>query len=125
MYTFSVVESARAICKKEQSQVSLYEQSLLIYKEIGDKSGEGTTLNNISGIYNARGDYETALNFLNQSLAIRQEIGNKSGEGATLNNISQNLFRKINKLLGVFPAVIIIGACQTALCERDSSVYAG
>ena len=66
-----------------------YEQSLAIQQEIGDKSGEGTTLNNISQIYDARDDYDTALKYLKQSLAIRQEIGDKSGEGTTLNNISQ------------------------------------
>ena len=56
-------------------------------QEIGDKSGEGTTLNNISQIYYARGDYETALGYLEQSLAIMQEIGDKSGEAVTLFNI--------------------------------------
>jgi tetratricopeptide (TPR) repeat protein len=63
------------------------QQSLAISQEIGDKSGEGTTLNNISQIFRARGDYDTALKYLQQSLAIRQEIGDKSGEGTTLNNI--------------------------------------
>ncbi|MBX3059228.1 MAG: tetratricopeptide repeat protein [Anaerolineae bacterium] len=65
------------------------EQSLHISQEIGDKSGMGTTLNNISGLYWARGDYDTALRYLEQSLQISQEIGDKSGMGATLNNISQ------------------------------------
>ncbi|MFQ5589286.1 MAG: CHAT domain-containing protein, partial [Nitrospiria bacterium] len=47
-----------------------YHASLEKYREIGDKSGEGTTLNNISQIFKARGDYETALQFLEQSLTI-------------------------------------------------------
>ncbi|MCP4117626.1 MAG: tetratricopeptide repeat protein [Desulfobacteraceae bacterium] len=64
-------------------------KSLAITQEIGDKSGEGTTLNNISQIYDARGDYDTALEYLKKSLAITQEVGDKSGEGTTLNNISQ------------------------------------
>jgi len=64
-------------------------RSLAIRQEIGDKSGEGTTLNNISALYHARGDYDTALDYLKRSLAIQQEIGDKSGEGTTLNNISQ------------------------------------
>jgi tetratricopeptide (TPR) repeat protein len=63
-------------------------RSLAIRQEIGDKSGEGTTLNNISQIFKARGDYDTALDYLKRSLAIQQEIGDKSGEGTTLNNIS-------------------------------------
>ncbi|MEP4888680.1 MAG: tetratricopeptide repeat protein [Aliiglaciecola sp.] len=68
--------------------LTYFKQSLAIRQEIGDKSGEGTTLNNISQIYDARGDYETALTYLKQSLAIVQEIGDKSGEGTTLNNIA-------------------------------------
>ncbi|WP_353572127.1 tetratricopeptide repeat protein [Candidatus Albibeggiatoa sp. nov. BB20] len=66
-----------------------YEQSLLIQQEIGDRSGEGRTLNNISQIYSARGEYETALGYLKQSLKIFREAGNRSEEGTTLNNISQ------------------------------------
>ncbi len=60
----------------------LYEQSLSISQEIGDRVEEGTTLNNISQIYKARGDYDTALKYLEQSLSISQEIGNRAGEGA-------------------------------------------
>ena len=50
-------------------------------------SGEGTTLNDISQIYDARGDYDTALSYLQQSLAIRQEIGDVAGLCATLFNM--------------------------------------
>ncbi len=46
-------------------------------------------MNNISQIHKVRGDYETALSYLESSLKIRQEIGDRKGEGATLNNISQ------------------------------------
>ncbi len=56
-------------------------------REIGDKSGEGTTLNNISQIYDARGDYDTALHYLEQSLEISREIGHLSGLCVTLFNM--------------------------------------
>ena len=45
------------------------------------------TLNNISQIYKARGDYAAALTYLEQSLAIQREIGDKAGEGITCWNI--------------------------------------
>ena len=45
-------------------------------------------LNNISSIYYAQGEYETALAYLQRSLTLLQEMGDKQGEGATLNNIS-------------------------------------
>ncbi len=75
---------------------TLLDKLLPIQQEIGDKSGEGTTLNNISQIFKARGDYETALRYLQQSLAIRQEIGDKSGEGATLYNMATLAFTNGN-----------------------------
>jgi tetratricopeptide (TPR) repeat protein len=65
-----------------------FQRSLAICQDIGDKAGEGTTLNNISQIYRARDDYGAALEYLVKSLAISQEIGDKMGEGTTLNNIS-------------------------------------
>jgi len=68
---------------------ALYEQSISIYKKVGDRQGEGATLNNISQIYSTKGDYDTALGYLEQSLDIRQQIGDRQGEGITLNNISQ------------------------------------
>jgi tetratricopeptide (TPR) repeat protein len=47
----------------------------------------GTTLNNLSQIYDARGDYDTALRYLEQSLQICRDIGDKAGEGTTLHNM--------------------------------------
>jgi tetratricopeptide (TPR) repeat protein len=70
-----------------QNALPFMKQSLAIMQQIGDKAGEGTTLNNISQIYNAQGDYETALSYLKQSLAIRQQIGDKAGLCATLFNM--------------------------------------
>ena len=63
--------------------------ALSIQQQLGNKSGEGTTLNNISYIYSVRGDHDTALDYLKQALSIQQQLGDKSGEGTTLNNLSQ------------------------------------
>ena len=70
-----------------ETALDYLKKSLAIQQEIGDKSGEGTTLNNISQIYDARGDYETALDYLKKSLTIRQEIGDMAGLCATLFNM--------------------------------------
>ncbi len=59
------------------------------YQQLGDKAREAATLNNLSTIYHAQGDYETALAYLKQALTIQQQIGDKAGEGTTFNNISQ------------------------------------
>jgi tetratricopeptide (TPR) repeat protein/DNA-binding MarR family transcriptional regulator len=72
-----------------EAALNSLQHALTMYKEIGDKEGEGATLNNISVIYDARGEYKTALKYLEESLQISREIGDKEGEGTTLNNISQ------------------------------------
>ncbi|WP_018275259.1 CHAT domain-containing protein [Teredinibacter turnerae] len=70
-----------------ETALSYLKQSLAILQEIGDRSGEGTTLNNISQIYDAKGDYEAALSYLKQSLTIRQEIGDVAGLCTVLFNM--------------------------------------
>ena len=72
---------------KYEKALKYLTKSLAIQQEIGDKAGEGATLNNISQIYDAQGDYPTALKYLTKSLAIRQEIGDKAGMCATLFNL--------------------------------------
>jgi tetratricopeptide (TPR) repeat protein len=69
--------------------MSLYEQSLAIRQEIGDRAGEGATLHQIAMIYALMQQHDAALKYYEQSLAIRQEIGDRAGEVATLHNIGQ------------------------------------
>jgi tetratricopeptide (TPR) repeat protein len=85
---FQMAKSQEMDGQLENAMTSLH-SALTICRQIGDKAGEGTTLNNISQIHHAYGDFNTVLDYLNQSLAIQQDIGDKAGEGTTLNNISQ------------------------------------
>jgi tetratricopeptide (TPR) repeat protein len=66
-----------------------YQEGLRICQEIGNRAGEGRTLNNLSQIYKAQGDYPKALDYLERSLPILQEISDREGEGVTLSNLSQ------------------------------------
>ena len=70
-----------------ENALPFMQQSLAIQQQIGDKAGEGATLNNISQVFKAQGDYETALSYLKQSLAIQRQIGDKAGLCATLFNM--------------------------------------
>ena len=54
---------------------------------MGDRADEGTTLNNIGGVYHSQGRYAEALENYQQALAIWREVGDRAGEGETLNNI--------------------------------------
>jgi len=56
--------------------LSAFEQAL---EGSPDQRSRGTTLNNISQIYDARGDYATALQYLEESLGVYREIGDKAG----------------------------------------------
>jgi tetratricopeptide (TPR) repeat protein len=76
----------------------LYEQSLTIRQEIGDRLGEGLALNNIGKIYKTLRDYNIALSYLKQSLVIRQEIGDKEGDAITSYNIGR-VYSKQNDLV--------------------------
>jgi CHAT domain-containing protein/tetratricopeptide (TPR) repeat protein len=68
-----------------QEALSLFQQAQTIYRRIGDRGGEGTTLNNIGFVYSSLGQYPKALEYYQQALAIRQD--DRRGEGTTLNNI--------------------------------------
>jgi tetratricopeptide (TPR) repeat protein len=64
-----------------------YEQVLSITREVGDRRGEGTTLNNLGGAYVAIGENHRAIEHEERSLAIAREIGDPRGEGNALNNL--------------------------------------
>jgi tetratricopeptide (TPR) repeat protein len=65
-----------------------HEQSLTIYRQIGDRRGEGLLLNNIGAIHNSQGEYTEARAYLEQGLRIRREIGDRKGEAETIPNLA-------------------------------------
>ncbi|MBD2356490.1 CHAT domain-containing protein [Tolypothrix sp. FACHB-123] len=67
--------------------LELYEQALVICREIGEKTGESVILNNIGAAYDSLGDYQKALVYYQQALVIAQKIGDKAAEGNRFNNI--------------------------------------
>ena len=56
-------------------------------KEIGNKKGIASSLNNIGAVYKNLGEFTKAIDYYIKSLKINEEIGNKSGISNTLNNI--------------------------------------
>ncbi len=64
------------------------EQALRIRREVGNRGGEGTTLNSLGVVYNALGQQQEAVQYYEQALHIfREEVGDRRGEGVTLNNL--------------------------------------
>jgi tetratricopeptide (TPR) repeat protein len=70
-----------------QSALNYFQQALVIRREVGDRAGEGATLNNIGGVYDSRGQYDQAFQNFQQALVILREVGDRVGEGTTLNNV--------------------------------------
>jgi len=68
--------------------IEFHEQALLIDREIGNRKGEGTDLNNLGVCYgDFLGDARKAIEFYEQAFVIDSEIKNKYGEGIELSNL--------------------------------------
>ncbi len=72
-----------------------------LFKELGDRTGESKTLNNIGVVYESLGNYPAAIKQYEQSLAITRELGDRATEAATLTNIGI-----VYDFLGNYPAAI-------------------
>jgi hypothetical protein len=66
----------------------LYEESLAIRWELGDRWGIAVSLNNLGGVAFDAGDYVAARAFFKQSLAIRLELGDRWGIAEALEGLS-------------------------------------
>jgi predicted ATPase/class 3 adenylate cyclase len=58
---------------------SLYEESLAISRELGDKPGTANSLNRLGNIALEEGNYPLARSLYEESLAISRELGDKPG----------------------------------------------
>ncbi len=65
-----------------------YEQALRIYREIGDRQGEGRVLNSLGLACGGQVDPVGARAYYEQSIHICREIGDRPGEAAPLHNLS-------------------------------------
>jgi|SRR5579871_57973 len=66
---------------------ALYEESLAIYRELGNKSGIAASLGNLGNVAKEQGDYAAARALYEESLAIRRELGDKLGIAISLLNL--------------------------------------
>jgi non-specific serine/threonine protein kinase len=66
---------------------ALYEESLAIRRELGDRSGIAGSLGNLGNVAVNQGDRPAARALQEQSLAIYRELGDRFGTANTLNNL--------------------------------------
>ena len=80
--------------KKQGSKESLligrkkYEAALVLWKKLGDKKLQATTLLSIGRIYSDLGENRKVLQYYHQALPLIREVGYKFGEAIILNNIA-------------------------------------
>ena len=70
-----------------EKAVDLYNRSLKMFEDLGDKSGIASTLHHLGMIHHDQGEYEKAVELYNKSLKIKEELGDKSGIAITLGQI--------------------------------------
>jgi CHAT domain-containing protein/uncharacterized protein HemY len=80
LYQQGSAESLRQAIQKSQ-------EARLLYRAVGDRRGEATTLNNIGRVYSALGEKQKALDYYNEALPILRAVGDRGGEAVTLNNM--------------------------------------
>jgi CHAT domain-containing protein len=64
-----------------------WQQTLMIYREIKDRWGEGKTLGNLGLAYHALGNYPEAIEYQKKRLAIAREFSDRKGEEDALGNL--------------------------------------
>jgi tetratricopeptide (TPR) repeat protein len=113
------------------SATSSLKKAIALCRKIGDRSGEGKTLNELGSVYYYRKDYANALKYVHQSLEINREIGDRSSEGMALNNIGSihHILGNHTEALKYLHQSLSIScetgdrACEGAVLNNISQIY--
>jgi tetratricopeptide (TPR) repeat protein len=73
-----------------------HEQSLEIFRELGDKAGIADALNGLGNVAHDLSDFASARTLHEESLAIQRELGNRRGIGVSLTNLGRVAYRQGN-----------------------------
>ncbi|MFY9823556.1 MAG: tetratricopeptide repeat protein [Thermoanaerobaculia bacterium] len=87
-----------------------YEQAIPIFREIGDRNGEGVTLGSLGLAYADLGELEKAIDYYEQALVIDRELGNRQGEGRVLGNLGTAYHRlgELEKAISTYEPRLVI-----------------
>ncbi len=61
-----------------------YQESLALYRELGDAHGEAMALESLAALVSLRGHHEASRSLLRESLSIRRKLGDRIGVAASL-----------------------------------------
>ncbi len=71
-----------------------HEESLALFRELGDRHGEATSLGNLGLVAFDRGELSTAQEYYEESLALFRELGDRHGEATSLGNLGNLAFKR-------------------------------
>jgi tetratricopeptide (TPR) repeat protein len=101
-----------------QAALDYYQRALPVYREVGDRAGEATTLNNIGGVHNDWGDGQTALVYYERALPISREVGDRAGEAVTRYNMAI-VYRDTGRLMEAVAELEVVMALDAAVQDPD------
>ncbi|MCT7958531.1 CHAT domain-containing protein, partial [Laspinema palackyanum] len=124
-----------------QTALDYFNQSLPVFRQVGDIRGEATTLTSIGLVYSDLGDQQIALDYYNQSLPVFRQVGDIRGEAATLTSIglvysdlgdkqtaldyynqSLPVFRQVGDIRGEAATLNNIGAVYSDLGDKQTAL---
>jgi serine/threonine protein kinase len=86
-WSYSAMGIAYFDMGKMHNAMNYFNQSLKIFRETGDRFGEGASLGNLGMAYQYQGNIHQAIGYYEQTLEIMRDYGNRRVEGIVLNNL--------------------------------------
>ena len=63
------------------------QESLALYRDLGDHGGQADALNGLGRVYWLTGDYPAAAGCLQQALELFRDLGHRRGQAQALNGL--------------------------------------
>jgi tetratricopeptide (TPR) repeat protein len=103
-----------------EKAIGFYEQALVIFREIGDRRGEGASLGNLALAYTSLGEEGKAFELYEQQLAIAREIGDRKGESSSLGNLglAYAALGKFEQAIGFYVQRLLLPARSATVGEK-------
>ena len=82
---------------EQQQALAHYQQALPLRRQVGDRAGEATTLNNLAYIYFQQGQPDQAVHMLRGAASVLHQIGAVAEEAALLRNLAVVLHQALGQ----------------------------
>jgi CHAT domain-containing protein/Flp pilus assembly protein TadD len=118
-----------------------WQEAIGIYRQLGDRQGEASSLGNLGNAYHGLGQYEKAIELHQQSLVLFQKLGDRPGEASSLGNLgsayhslgqyekavelhqqSLALFRELKDLQGEASSLGSLGITYRSLGQHEKAM---